>query len=607
MIKSITAATVIGFVLTIGHPDAAFAQGGTNGPAHAIAMHGTPKYSTDFTHFDYVNPDAPKGGAVVQYGGATFDSLNQFIVNGDPATGLGLIYDSLTVASADEAFTHYCLICETIEVPDDRSWAEFVLREDATWHDGRPITVEDVIFSYDVLTTAGHPFYRSYYGNVAHPEKTGDRSVRFTFSDATNLELPLIIAQLTILPKHYWEGRNFDESTLEPPLGSAAYRIASVEPGSSILYERVENYWGQNLPVNVGQSNFGSIRYEFFRDRQVAREAFKGGDIDFWVENQSKSWATAFNIAAVENGEILREEASHNRSAGMQGYVMNTRRDKLQDRRVREALSFAFNFEWTNKELFYSAYTRTNSFFANSELASSGLLANAGAEEREILEGFRDQLPSELFSSVFAVPVSSATSESDRNNLILGGNLLTQAGWVVEDGVRVNQLTGEKLSIEILLISQAFERIVNPFVENLKRMGVDASARLVDPAQYTRRLDDFDFDIIITTFRQSLSPGNEQRSFWASETADLNGSRNLVGVSDPVIDELIELVIAAPSRASLIERTRALDRALLWGHYVIPNWHVPHDRIAYWNMFGKPDFNPESGVQFNAWWVVPPG
>lgn len=603
MMKSIVRTAVVGVILTAGWSGIAFAQGGTNGPAHAIAMHGTPKYAADFTHFDYVNPDAPKGGSVVQFGGATFDSLNQFIVNGDQAAGLGFIYDGLTVAASDEAFTRYCLLCETIEVPEDRSWVEFVLREDAKWHDGQPVTVDDVIFSYEILTTAGHPFYKFYYGDVASVEKTGERSVRFDFSGTTNLELPLIVSELTILPKHYWEGREFDDSTLEPPLGSGPYRIANVDAGASITYERVEDYWGVDLPVNVGQNNFGSIRYEFFRDPQVAREAFKGGDLDFWTENQSKAWATAFDTPAVEDGLILTEEAGHNRSAGMQGYVLNTRRTKFQDSRVRQALSYAFNFEWTNKELFYGAYTRTDSYFENSELASSGLLADAGEEEREILEGYRGQLPEELYTDVFSVPFSEADEDSDRANIALGGDLLTAAGWVVQDGFRVHEETGEQLTIEILLVSQQFERIVNPFVENLKRMGVDASARLVDVAQYTRRVEEFDFDTLITTFGQSLSPGNEQRNYWGSETADLNGSRNLAGINDPVIDELIELVISAPSRESLVQRTRALDRALLWGHYVIPNWHVPHDRIAYWDKFGKPDIYPARGVQFNAWWV----
>jgi microcin C transport system substrate-binding protein len=599
------AVAIIGLIGAVVAADPVYAQTGTGGPAHGIAMHGAPKYPSDFTHFVYVNPDAPKGGTMVQFGGATFDSLNQFIVNGDPAAGMGLIYDTLTVAAADEAFTRYCLLCETMEVPDDRSWVEFVLREDAKWHDGTPITVDDVIFSYEILTTEGHPFYQFYYGNIANVEQTGDRSVRFEFGGETNLELPLIISELTILPKHYWEGRDFGETTLEPPLGSGAYRVKELDAGSSIAFERVEDYWAAGLPVNVGQGNFDEIRYEFFRDPQIAREAFKGGEIDFWLENQSKAWATAYDISAVEDGLIILEESPHNRSAGMQGFVINTRRDKFSDPRLREALSYAFDFEWTNRELFYGAYTRTDSYFENSELASSGALADAGAEEREILEARRGDLPEEVFTDVFSVPETSGQEGGARTNIGRGGEILTEAGWPIVDGKRVNSQTGETLTVELLLVSQQFERIALPFVENLKRMGVDASARLVDQAQYTRRLDEFDFDMVITTFGQSLSPGNEQRSFWGSETAEISGSRNLAGIKDPVIDELLELVISAPSRESLIQRTRALDRVLLWGYYVIPNWHVPHDRIAYWDMFGKPGVVPARGVQIGAWWVDP--
>ena len=489
-----------------------------------------------------------------------------------------------------------------IEVPDDRSWVEFVLRDDARWHDGVPISVADVIFSFETIKSV-NPFVGAYWANVTSVEQTGEHSVRFEFSGDTNMELPLIIAELNILPKHYWEGREFDETTLEPPLASGPYKIAELNAGTSITYERVEDYWAADHPVYVGQNNFGVMRYEYFRDRDVAREAFKGGDIDFWVENQSKAWATAFDTPAVESGLIVKENFGHNRGAGMQGFVINTRREKLQDRRVREALSYAFDFETTNADLFYGAYIRTDSYFENSELASSGLFADAGEEEREILELYRGQLPDELYTDIFSVPTTTGEVGSARENVGRGAELLTAAGWPIVDGKRVNGATGETLEVEILLVSPAFERIVLPFVSNLERMGVAASARLVDAAQYSNLLENYDFDLVITTFGQSESPGNEQRAFWGSEAADQPGGRNLIGLKDPIIDQLSDLVISAPSRESLVQRTRALDRALLWGHYVVPNWHVPYDRLAFWDKFGWPDVTPDRGVQFTAWWV----
>ncbi|MCZ6605864.1 MAG: extracellular solute-binding protein, partial [Alphaproteobacteria bacterium] len=453
MNKTFAAALAIALFMSALLVADAVAQG-TGGPAHGIAMHGGTKYTADFTHFDYVNPAAPKGGTVVRDAFGSFDSLNPFIVQGTAATGLGLIYDSLTVASADEAFTRYCLICETMNVPDDRSWVEFVLRADAFWHDGEPITVEDVIFSFETLREA-NPFTGAYYADVTAVTQTGPRSVRFEFGGETNMELPLIVSELTVLPKHYWEDRTFNETTLEPPLGSGPYRIRAVQTGASIAYERVEDYWARDHPVNVGSYNFDLIRYEYFRDRDVAREAFKGGDIDFWVENQSKAWATAFDVPAVAEGLIVKEEAAHERGAGMQGYVLNTRRPKFQDRKVREALSYAFDFETTNRDLFYGAYTRTDSYFENSELASSGLLADAGAEEREILERFREQLPDELYSQTFTVPTTGGGPGGARENIARGAEILTQAGWPIVDGVRVNEETGDVLEVEILLVSPA--------------------------------------------------------------------------------------------------------------------------------------------------------
>ncbi|MFQ5972158.1 MAG: extracellular solute-binding protein [Alphaproteobacteria bacterium] len=601
-IRLLAAFVGVAFFSTVAGPVSA---AGTDGPRHAMAMHGKPKYPADFKHFDYVNPNATKGGEEVIGAVGTFDSLNPFILKGTPA-GIFSIYDSLMVASADEAFTEYCLLCETIEVPDDRSWVEFTLRDDAYWHDGQPITVDDVIFSFNILVEQGRPFYRFYYGDVVDVSKTGERKVKFTFRNDQNQELPLIMGQLTVLPKHYWEERDFSKTTLEPPLGSGPYRVADVEPGRTIVFERVSDYWGTNHPARVGFSNIDVIRQEYFRDRTVAREAFKGGDLDLWFENTSKDWATAFDTPAVRAGLIIREEIPHQRTAGMQGFGFNTRKELFADRRVREALSHAFDFEWTNENLFYDAYTRTASYFDNSELGSRGLLKDAGAEERKTLERYRGRIPEEVFTEQFTVPATDGSgARGVRANLRQARTLLEEAGWEIRDGTLVNVDGGQPFEFEILIRSPAFERIILPFARNLERLGIETNVRLVDASQYQARLESFDFDMTVVVFGQSDSPGNEQRSFWGSEAAEERGGRNLIGVSDPVIDELVELVITAPSRESLVERTRALDRVLLWGHYVVPNWHIPHDRIAYWDKYGKPGVVPKNGVQISAWWIDP--
>ena len=601
MTRIAVAAAIAGATLLLATPALA---AGTNGPAHALAMHGQPKYAADLTHFDYVNPNAPKGGTVIRDATGTYDSLNPFIISGSPATGLGLIYESLTTGSADEAFTQYCLLCETMNVPDDRSWIEFTLREDARWHDGTPVSVDDVIFSFNVLREQGAPFYRFYYNDVAEAVQTGPRSVRFDFGNGTNLELPLIMGQLTVLPKHYWETRDFAKTTLEPPLGSGPYRIADVDPGRSITYQRVDDYWGKDHPVNVGLYNFDTLRFDYFRDRTVAREAFKGGDIDLWVENTAKAWATAFDVPAVREGLIRKEEIAHERVAGMQGFVFNMRRPLFADRRVRQALGYAFDFEWSNANLFNGAYTRTRSFFDNSELGASGLLADAGAAERALLEKYRDRLPQDLFTQAFEPPQTDGSGTRGlRPNLRTAREILSEAGWVVRDGKLVDERTGEPFTFEILIVSPAFERIALPYTRNLERLGIEASVRLVDASQYQNRLDSYDFDMVVGSWGQSESPGNEQRGYWGSEAATRNGTRNLAGIQDPVVDELVEAVIAAPDRESLVQRTRALDRVLQWGHYVIPQWHIPHDRIAFWDKFGRPDVTPTRGTQIPAWWI----
>ncbi len=563
---------------------------------HAIAMHGVPKYGPDFTHFDYVNPEAPKGGTMRLAVNGTFDSFNSFIPRGN--AGAGTSIETLLTSSADEPFTEYGLIAESLEVPDDRSWVIFTLRGEARWHDGQPITVEDVIWSLQTLKTKGQPFFRFYYGSVVGAEKVGPRRVKFTFSEKGNRELPLIVGQLPILPKHYWQGRDFERTTLEPPLGSGPYRIASFEPGRYIITERVKDYWGKDLAVNKGQDNFERIRYDYYRDDTVSRQALKAGEIDFREENQAKAWALDYDVPAVRKGWLKKEEIRHYSPTGMQAFVYNTRRELFKDWRVRKALSYAFDFEWTNKNLFFGQYTRTESYFSNSELAASGL---PSGEELKILERYRGRIPEEVFTTPFKAP-STDGSGWPRDNLRTAFTLLEQAGWVVQDMKLVNVHTGNAFEFEILLVSQAFERIVLPFVRNLKRLGIDARVRLVDQSQYINRLRSFDFDMFVAGWGESESPGNEQRSFWTSAAADSPAARNYAGIKDPVIDELVELVIKAPDRESLVARTRVLDRVLLSGYYVVPNWHLRMQRILYWDKFSRPQLTPRTGTSISYWW-----
>jgi microcin C transport system substrate-binding protein len=569
--------------------------------AHSLSMFGDVKYGPDFEHLDYADPNAPKGGEVKLAAIGTYDNLNPFILKGVPAIGLGETYDTLLTGSADEPFTEYGLLVETIDMPADRSWVAFTLREGARWHDGEPVTVEDVIWTFETLTTKGHPFWRQYYANVSGAERTGARTVRITFDPGTtNRELPLIAGQIAVLPKHYWQGREFEATTLEPPLGSGPYRIAEVDPGRSITYERVADYWGRDLPVNRGRNNFDRIRYDYYRDATIAVEAFKAGEIDFRPENNSKVWATGYDMPEIKSGLVVKELIDHENPTGMQGFWYNTRRAKFADPAVRRALAFAFDFEWTNANLFYGQYTRTKSYFSNTELASSGL---PDGKELEILECYRGRVPEEVFANAYEPPATDG-SGNIRGNLRMAKRMLEDAGWRVREGRLTNASTGEAMDIEFLLVAPAFERIVGPVVQNMKRLGIDAKIRIVDPAQYEKRTEDFDFDVIVDSRGQSLSPGNEQRNHWSSQAADIAGTTNVAGVKDPVVDELVDLVIQAPDRNSLVAVTRTLDRVLLAGHYVIPNWHIRSFRILYWNKFGRPAEPPKYGLGFpDTWWI----
>jgi microcin C transport system substrate-binding protein len=574
-----------------------------NYSGHGISLYGELKYGPDFTHFEYANPTAPKGGAFRLGWIGTFDSLNPHILKGiSPPRIASLIYDTLTEHADDEVFSEYGRLAERVEVPTDYSWVIFTLRKEARWHDGQPVTPEDVIFTLETLKTKGHPGLRSYYASIEKVEKVGERQVKMTFAEETNKELPLIAGQLPILPKHYWEGRDFEATTLEPPLGSGPYKVAAVEAGRFVTYERVADYWGRDIPVNKGRYNFDRIQFDYYRDQTVAIEALKAGEFDYRRENSSKDWSTSYEVEAVAEGRLVKDPLPHQRATGLQAYWFNTRRSKFADRRVRQAIGYAFDFEWTNKNLFYGLYARSTSFYSNSELASSGL---PEGRELEILEEYRDRVPTEVFTRVYEPPQTDGSGQI-RANLRAAKKLLDSAGWDIVDGVLTHGETGEVMVIEFLLNTSSWERIVAPMISNLERLGVKAAIRTVDRTQYQNRVQEYDYDVISVVQGQSHSPGNEQRNFWTSAAADQPGSGNRAGIKDPVVDELVEKVIQAPSRAELVAATRALDRVLLWGHYVVPHWYSDKFRVIHWNKFGKPAMSaPFTGDYFvmpYTWW-----
>ena len=600
---------------------------------HALSLVGEPKYGPDFKHFDWVNPDAPKGGTLRGFAEGSFDSLNAFSVQGVPAIGIGLIYDSLLATSPDEPSTEYAQVAEWVSHPDDYSSVTFGLRPEARWHDGEPITPEDVVFSLEALKKA-HPQYAFYYKNVVKAEKTGDNEVTFTFDVKNNRELPQIVGQLTVLPKHFWEGngpdgkpRDITKSTLEKPLGSGPYKIKSFDPGRSITYERVKDYWAKDLPLSKGQWNYDELDYTYFLDRTPGFEEFKSGNIDYWRESVASRWATAYNLPPIEKGLMKKEAIPVERVAPMQAFVFNQRRKQFQDPRVRQAFALAFNFEEANKKLFYNLYERVGSYFDNSELASKGL---PDGRELEILEEVRDEVPPEVFTTEWKNPVNNSP-EDFRNHMREASKLLTEAGWTLQQQTAENDdcgffcsilrsvglssaptrnvrrnADGEVLTAEFLLNSPDFERIVLPYVQDLQKLGIDAKVRLVDSAQYKRREDAHDYDIIIDNYAQSNSPGNEQRDFWGSAAADKDGSRNTAGIKNPAIDKLIDKVVFAKSREELVAATHALDRVLLWNFYVVPHWHYPYERLVTWDIFGRPETLPsQTAALTQVWWIDP--
>jgi microcin C transport system substrate-binding protein len=573
---------------------------------HALSLIGEPKYPAGFTHFDYVNPDAPKGGLVRISDIGGFDSLNPVLYRGEAAGGLGLVFENLMADSLEESSTSYALIAEWASYPPDYSSVTFKLRDEARWHDGKPITPEDVIYSLEV-NKAANPRMGFYYKNVTRAEVTGDNEVTFYFDVKNNRELPMIMGQLTILPKHWWTGKDANgnqrdpmKTTLEPPLGSGAYRIKEVKPGRSIAYERVKDHWAKDLPVTKGQWSYDVVRFEYYRDETVAFESFKAGNLDYWQETSAKNWATAYDFAAVRNGLIKRQEVTVKRTQPMQSFVLNLRRPQFQDRRVRQAFNLAFDFEWANKNLFYGQYARVGSYFQGSELAAPN--EPPQGRELELLNEVKDGVPPEVFTDVHRNPVNDSPDDM-RNNLRKAVQLLKEAGWEVKNGVLTNAQTGQPMKVEFLLVSPLFERIVQPYLRNLERLGIKGSIRMVDSAQYTRRLNVFDYDIVVGNFAQSDSPGNEQRDYWGSEAADREGSMNLIGVKSPAIDKLIDQVIFDKDREELIAATRALDRVLLWNEFVVPQWFSPFVRIAYWNRYGQPATLPALTPGFlQVWW-----
>jgi microcin C transport system substrate-binding protein len=567
-------------------------------PQHGIAMHGAPKYERGFTHLDYVNPNAPKRGLLRFGSTGSFDSVNPFIIKGSPAPGRHLVFESLLKRNWDEAFSLYGLIAESVQVPPDRSWVIFTLRPEARFHDGSPITVEDVIFSIKTLREKGRPNHRQYYSKVVDIMRTGPRQIKFTFGPKPDRELPLIMGLMPIISKKYYTRNDITKTTLEPPMGSGPYQINNVDPGRVISYNRVPDYWGTDLPINRGQNNFDEIRYDFFRDSNVAYEAFNAGEYDIRRESDPTKWANIGELPAIKLGRIETAELENSRPAGMHALAFNTRRPIFHDRRVRQALAYAFDFEWMNKTLFHGAYKRTSSFFVNSELAATGLPAD---DELAVLEPYSDQIPKEVLTKIYAPPATDG-SGSARQNLQVARDILSEAGWKVVNNSLIHESTGQTMSFEILLVRSNNERVVLPFVRNLERLGITARVRTVDSAQYQARTENYDFDMVVRTWRVTLSPGNEQAFYWGSESADTPGTRNLAGVKDPVIDALIEKIVSAPDRRSLITRTRALDRVLLWGHYVIPLFYQSTDWVAYQATLDRPDITPIYGYVTEAWW-----
>ncbi|WP_426955859.1 extracellular solute-binding protein [Muricoccus radiodurans] len=578
----------------------ALAQAPAPNRVRALALPDAPELPANFSHFPWANPDAVKGGEIVLHALGSYDSFNPYILRGTPAVGIAGLFETLLRSNPDEPFALYAQLASWIEMAPDRLGVTFGLDERARFHDGRPITADDVVWTFNTLRTSGRPTYRSYWGDVSEVTASDPRTVVFRFVNDGNRELPLILGQMPVLPKHWWEGRDFARPLLEPPLGSGPYRIDRFEAGRSIAYRRVPDHWARDLPTMRGTANWDLLRYEYYRDATVALEAFKAGAYDFRTENIAREWATGYDFPARRRGLVKLDEIRHELPTGMQGWAMNQRRPLFTDRRVREALGLVFDFEWLNANIFYGSYTRTTSYFSNSPFASSGL---PQGRELEILTPYRGRVPEEVFTQEFRVPVTDG-SGTNREGARRALELLRAAGWTVRDR-RLMNTQGQRFEFEILLNGPTYERIALPYVQSLQRLGIEARIRTVDPPQYQVRMDAFDYDMTVELFGQSDSPGNEQRDYWTTAKADQPGSQNTIGIKDPVVDALVELLIQAPDAEELRVRTRALDRVLLWGFHVIPQWHSRTFRLAYWDKFGRPERNPHRGLGLDAWWIDP--
>lgn len=566
----------------------------------SLTLENPPKYGTDFAQFSYANPAAPKGGSAKIAAIGSFDSLNPFILKGNSATGLGNTLEPLMARSLDESSVQYPLLAKKLRHPEDFSWVEFYIDERAQFANGAKVTPDHVRQSFFLLRDEGVPFYRYYYKNVAEVAVTGAQTIRFEFDEANNRELPFIMSQLPVFYTDQFAGGGFAESSLEPIIATGPYEVTKVEAGRSVTMTRRNNYWGDVVPSMRGLNHIGTLNYEYFRDPAVAFEAFKSGAYDFHAETQAKRWATGYDFPRATNGEILRDEVVLQGVKPMQSFAFNIRKEKFNNNLVRQALSRMFDFAWLNENLFYGQYKRTKSFFEGSELASQGIPEGA---ELELLLPFKDELPEDLFTKPYVLPGEESPKYDRRRQLRKALGELKQAGWSLQNGKLVDA-NNNPFTLEFLINNADFERIVAPLTRAFQDLGIDASIRVVDAAQYEKREEDFDFDMISTNFAQSTSPGNEQRDFWSSDAAKRKGSRNLIGISSPVVDALIDKIIFAESREGLIAACRALDRVLLWGNYLIPNWYSPGSRIAYDAKFGHPEPLPSHDLGFpEAWWV----
>lgn len=580
---------------------------------HAYALHGKPKYPVDFQHFDYVNPDAPKGGNIRLMATGTYDTLNPYTLKGNspfntPGTfkySIGELNETLLTGtqhpgiSGDEPQTGYGLIAEWIEYPNDLTWVRFHLRKEARFHDGTPITADDVAFSYHTLINKGHPQFENKLKEVPSVKVINKHVVEFSLTGNDRRSLPLRIGEIPIMSKSFWENKDFEKTLSEPPLLSGPYKIKSFDWGKFIEFERVEDYWGKDLAVNQGRFNFNTVRLDFYRDLTIAFEAFKAKNFDVYIEYISKNWASGYDFPARTNGEIIKAEIPHQTLAGSQGYFMNTRRELFKDIRVRQALSLLFDFEWTNKNLFYGAYQRSNSYFASTELSQSGL---PQGKELALLTQVKEHLPDDLFNKPFKLSVTNGSGQI-RRQIRQALSLLKQAGWQLQKGKLINTETGHPFEFEILVRQPSITRVLNPYVKNLSKVGIEANIRVIDPSQYKQRMDEFDFDMTTFVLGQTLTPGHEQRLYFHSSNANVAGSLNLSGVQSPAVDFLVEQIIEADSRETLVAASKALDRVLLWHHYMIPNWHLSHHRVAYRSFFQRPANQAKYDLAFDTWWV----